>query len=429
MRNRVLSGFLLVCAAAAPVAAQDSESTRPPPSAPVFSLPPGNPVNPEPEPDVQGPRVPGESAPRRIVEDRPQTTPPPATANQPQPTAPVNARNAEAPARQTADRAAPVPVGTQTRSAQQAGPAAGASNAPETPEPAAGQSVAAPIPQADDPVAPATISPGNEAAAEEAGGALSSWWALVPALLLVALAAFLGFRRRARRDAAMTEESVVEPKIGEAEPVPPKLAMPTHRLTPTPATSEPPQPIVPARPATPSLHTAPADTAARPGRIEINLVPLNARLTPEGLAIDYRLHIANVGKDPLSDIAVALTIRAADRLTGHVPMQQPDPIFTLDRLDPGKIVEQDGKMRLPLQTIKPVIINGRPVCVPVVDMMPRYSDAAGNVHERHATILVGSEHNPPTAKVAPFALDKPEAEYRRVGCRLLQIPEKAAAAA
>lgn len=154
---------------------------------------------------------------------------------------------------------------------------------------------------------------------------------------------------------------------------------------------------------------------------------MEARLGADGLVINYRLHIANVGQEPLTDIAVALAIRAADHQTGQAPAERPETAFSLDRLDPGKIVEQDGRMRLSLNVIKPVTIGGRPVCVPVVDMMPCYTDSAGEVHERRATILVGSEHNPPTPKVAPFPLDKPNAHYRQVGCRLLNLPARAAA--
>ena len=255
----------------------------------------------------------------------------------------------------------------------------------------------------------------------------------MPAVLLVILAVFLGLRRRARREAAAAEQPLQVAETASPRPIEPKLAMPTHKLTaepaPAPVATQPPQPVMPVRPTTPSLQVAPPDAPAQPGRIEINFVPRAARLTPEGLVIDYRLHIANVGREPLADIAVALAVRAADRLTGHAPLQRPDPILTLERLEPGKALEQDGLMRLPMRAIKPVTINGRPVCVPVVDMMPRYTDLAGTVHERHVTILVGGEHNPPTAKVAPFVLDTPNAQYGRVGCRLLQVPEKAVAAA
>ena len=122
MRNGVVSACLLICVAAMPAAAQESDAAQPRPSAPIFSLPPGDPVDPESEPDVQGPRAPGESAPRRIVDEEPQPVParPPVTANQPQPVAPSDSGASQQPGRQAANGSAASPPVTSREPAQTA---------------------------------------------------------------------------------------------------------------------------------------------------------------------------------------------------------------------------------------------------------------------------------------------------------------------
>lgn len=444
MELRIASALALALAASAPAMAQGSETAPAPrPSPPVFDLRPGNPVDPEPEPNVQGPRIPGESVPRLI--DRDRQTP---SADAPGPSAPAQSGPARpAPAATSAgaggvppvagaDRSAPTGTATATnRPPPGSAPDARANveSAPASPSGNTPTVTTGPAPGAMPPAMADGLPsiPGTAAAPpsiDEPGQGFPLWWLLVPLGLAVLLAAGLGLRRRRAAggapsvDDARLFEAPAKNPAAPAPPAPqPKLAMPTHRLTPDPE-SEGSAPA-------PMPAAEPAPTADAPARFEVQFMPLSARFTPQGLTIAYRLEVANVGSEPLGDVAVALSARPAERLATSAASAPTEPVLAIERLETGTRAQQDGEIRLPSEAIEQLEMGGRNVCVPVVEMVPRYRDAEAKMHQRRLVLLVGCEHDPPTAKMAPFPLDKPFTHFGRLGCRMVQVPENAAVAA
>lgn len=383
---------------AAPALAQETDDTdavaR---QAPVFDLQPGE-TRPAPQPNVQGPRAPGQPAPRLLGQDEPDAVPAPVPVFTD--TAPVaTPPDSESAAADTASADAtapsarpPVPVseaqaGTQddaTIVVPEAVPAQPAGRTAELRDEAS---------QAE--TAPSESRPGRDG---------TPWWMWLIGLGILALFAFAGprlARRRVREVEAETEpEPAAEPEAGP---------LPEPAATPVPG----PNPV-----SAPAAQRAAKDA---PSRVEIDFRPRTARLSTLGLTVGYQLLIKNISEESLRDITVRLGMRCADDAAMTSGAATGEPCLSLDRLEPGEERVHNGEIRLDPQTFRPLQSDGKPMLVPIVDMMPSYRDADGVLHEMHAAMLVGRELEPPRPKMQPFWLERGFGQFGAIGCRMLSV--------
>jgi hypothetical protein len=393
-----------VAAPLSPVLAQEAgtEAQTETPSAepqrpPIFSLPPGE-VRERPQPDVQGPRAPGISSPRLIGPDP-----------EPTPSSSANSSRPAVPSRQP-DPAPPVivsrPQSAPDHAAQSRVPVSRPpSNTPDTDSPSIAD---LPRPRiAEESSAPEqaeTDSSSVAAVPADQGGI--AWW-----VWLLGLGAIAGLAAAIRL--VRTRRSVEEEKTLEPAPLVRKKAEPEADPAPTPAAEAP----------TPAMATAPSapPTADAPSRIEVDFQPLSARLSTLGLTLSYRLTLFNISDEPLRDIAVRLGMRCADSAAMEGSSEAGPPCVSLDALEAGASHTHTGEIRLDPQVFKPFQSDGKPMLVPIVDMFPCYRDSDDVLHEMHAAMLVGREHEPPAPKMQPFWLERGFGQFGMIGCRMLSV--------
>ncbi|MCA1749509.1 MAG: hypothetical protein LC634_08270, partial [Sphingomonadales bacterium] len=418
MRKTVILFSLALWGAIGAAPAQAQQESTQQPSRPVFSLPPGDPVEEQPDPNVQGPRAPGVPAPRVIDPNAPReesrraqqtrTQPPPTT----QQTAPE--RNAQA------DPPAAAPRGTPTRQSAQALAASGAAaDRPLGDETAAdgtgdfaedgslfdyGSERTAP---ADTSSAPGpAVTPSAEA---ETGR--PPIWLIGLALLIAAGLGYVFWRRRAQPIAdtglAATEAFAPQP---EPEPSPEPEALPEPAPEPEPLAAAP----------STSAPVAPSKPAA--AQLELHFEPLEARWSEAGLTLAFRLYLRNISDQPVHEVAVHLGIRSADRNLGPSQGRAGLPNLFLDTLKARDMSAHEGEMRLDDKAITPVMVDGREMVLPVVDIMPCYRDSADAMRKIEVALLVGRERNPPAEKLAPLPVRTALGPSERLGCRNIVLP-------
>ncbi|MBC2778529.1 hypothetical protein [Parasphingopyxis marina] len=413
MKRRVTFLLAATIGAMAPAAiavAQEAETAPPPrPSPPVFSLPENR--APAPQPDVQGPRAPGIAAPRLIRPDDERQQPPARQGDAAPPAQrSVLPESNPVPERQPAERNEPVtaertPVPRETVTVED-----GDAPLPENID--APVTEAQPLPE----TGPGEVIP-TPVEDPESGGL--PWWLFAGlGLLGVAVLAFLFGRRRG--DVVEDEEPAFEAEEAKRSAIPVAEPSAPANIPPRPA----PVPAAPVQAA-----PAPETASDEPARVAIDFEPLVARFTPAGLIVSYRIHLENICDEEVSDVAICLGIRGADHGAMERPVEPGVPCVALDALPVNKRAIHEGEIQLAASLIRPLRVDDKAMLVPIIDLMPRYRDSDGRLHEHHATLLLGRESNPPAAKMAPFRLDGGFSQFGKLGCRLLRAGEPKRAAA
>ncbi len=407
-----ISALVAMTAMALPAHAQEADNppaqqARPP----VFDLQPG-PTREEPQPNVQGPRAPGLPAPR-LIEDEEEPPSPvqaqPQAQPQPQPQTQTTQNDAATASPSAGQPAAPTdrapPVGSTNAPADTA-------NSDAVPVDPAPPSIADPSIPAPEDIAERNAPATAPATPADSGGV--PWWvwlglvfAIGAAIAVVRLAASKRSEQAPRFAPARSPQSGRDPL---PEPLPRPALPPAPRVTPKPLPT-PPRTAPPAEP----------DAEDRPSRIIVDFQPLKARLSTVGLTISYRLDIQNVSDENLTEIGVQLGIRCADGAPGKPQINPEPPCVTLDALKPGERHVQTSVIRLDPDAYRPVQSDGRLMIVPVVDMLPKYRDGDGALHEMHAEMLIGREHLPPQPKMQPFWLERGFGQFEKIGCRMVSV--------
>ena len=399
---------MLVAIAAMAMPAHAQEAENPPAQQqrpPVFDLQPG-PTREEPQPNVQGPRAPGLPAPRLIEdEEEPQV--------QAQPQAQPQTQTTEG------DVATPSPSTDQSIATTDRAPPASSSDAPADADSSdavaidtAPPSIANPSVPAPEDIAERDAPATAPAVPADTGGV--PWWVWLGLVLAVGAAIAVVRIAARKRSAQAPRFAPARSPQSDRDPLPKPLPKPA----PSPAPRVTPKPL-PTPPRTaPSAEPGDED---RPSRIVVDFQPIKARLSTVGLTISYRLDIQIVCDEDLTEIAVRLGIRCADSQPGQ-PQINPEPAcVTLDRLQPGERHAQTGVIRLDPDAYRPVQADGKPMIVPMVDMLPKYRDGDGELHKMHAEMLVGREHVPPQPKMQPFWLEKGFGQFEKIGCRMVSV--------
>lgn len=440
---------LIFCASAISFASPASTQTtpsepvpEPPPSVNDFSLTPGgDQTSPQPAPEVpaDNPSTPETTSP--AAGSQPDTAAP-----QPSVSAPTSASRLPAPAANNRppdpapDRPQPKPTSRSTTVnpvPQQQIPETTVDTEP-APQPEESDPVASSIP--DTPLEQA-VPPAEQTVADEneyRGYLLPI--SLILAALLASVAGLVVWRRK--KNKISTEDAVLETAPVETSPV----KTPAEPVEPEPA---PPEEISPSPPVPPNRKTASEPVRetdgfvtskigkAPPARqpvpqpepskldesslLETNFTAKHASSTLMNAVVGYQIDIRNLAKGPIQNLKISgAMIQADHNVVDNAAASQGLLLEELENLSAGKSETVSGEIRLPLNSFSPIIFQSQKLMVPLVLLRFDYDDQDGIPQVQTANFLIGTEHNPPQAKMAPFRLDQGPKNYRNVSHRSFQ---------
>ena len=204
-------------------------------------------------------------------------------------------------------------------------------------------------------------------------------------------------------------------------PAPITATAPTPSPEPTPTPAHGPAPA-PASVSAPIAHAAPI---AQPPRLLLDFTTLGVDVTLVNAVARYHLAITNMADIPVSDVALHGSVVQARR--GMPPTIDPmlgDSLLPLLQkvadIAPDGTQRCEGQIRLPLQQIEPIEMQGRLLFVPVVHIWIGYSGPDGTRYAVTQSFVLGEESSPPGPRVGPLRLDLGPRRFTGVGQRPLQ---------
>lgn len=461
-----------------PVASQAQEA-----SPGSFSLPPGPQSEQQAPTDVQGP-VDSESAPPRRtdqpVEQAPADVVPriapvpvPVPVPVPQQDAPRQRARPEAP---RDDQPARNPV-QQPRTQPESAPAETAPDVPDA-DPGLALPVPAPAPFPGPELAdPPVVAPETQDTADAPDGSI--WWWLAAGLVALISLVVMGLRQRTR--AAKSPVAAISPEASaDTVPTPPLRSPPVVSTAAPAAPSAPdaPKPVpsapfgtiqasgltfaaaptrTPAAPPAPTPAPAPAPVAgdasvpaqSQPSvaasapmaaatppvsadavagqapRLLLDFTTLGVDVTLVNAVARYHLGVTNLADIQVSDVVLhGAVVQARRGMPPTVdPMRGESLLPLLQKIDdiaPDGTQRCEGQIRLPLDQIDPIEMQGRLLFVPVVHIWIGYSGPDGTRYAVTQSFVLGEESSPPGPRVGPLRLDLGPRRFTEVGQRPLQ---------
>lgn len=186
--------------------------------------------------------------------------------------------------------------------------------------------------------------------------------------------------------------------------------------------------MVPAAPTATAVTAAeatdplmPVPSGARPA-ITLDLTIQQAGIDGDMLCVGFEIALHNEGEVAATDLRLHVELRTedaraqlptADRPADPIDRPMAEPIA----LAPGADVVLAAKAVLPVAQINRLMLQGRPMCVPVVVLSARYRWAGGGKAELGVDYLIGIDR-PGNPRLGPFWLDVPPRLYDRIGMRL-----------
>lgn len=139
----------------------------------------------------------------------------------------------------------------------------------------------------------------------------------------------------------------------------------------------------------------------------------------------YHLAITNMADIPVSQVALHGTVVQARRgMPPTVDPLQGDSLLPLLQhlgdIAPDTSQRCEGQMRLPLDQIEPIEMQGRLLFVPMVHIWIGYSGPDGTRYAVTQSFVIGEESEPPGPRVGPLRLDLGPRRFTQVGQRPLQ---------
>jgi hypothetical protein len=421
--------ILSLAAGTAPVRAQDSAAPTPAPSS-IFRLPPANEGR---TPGVQGPSdnglppvAPGE---RRGSQPTPAPTPPPTPAPpQVTPTRPTTATTpAPAPARRdttasAAARSAPTPATAA------ATPGANLSDSAALPPLQSGTPPIAPPTAA----VPSVVDDTPAVAAPTAPSSGTPLWAWILAAFAALGAGLWYWRRRPALAGPAADAADPEPRAAAPQPAPRAATPPARPAVPPPA----PRPAAPAAPRSPAIAEPRAAsplvtraTGEQRAVVGMALDIRSIRFAPDHVAVGFALNLINQGSLPATGLMVRIALNQGSAMPEAVLARFFDgaggSVLRDDMtLAVGAGEELSTEVMLPRAAIKPLMIGGKPMLVPVIALDVTYHwDGVGDAFGQNAgSFVLGRAAAPGTGdKLAPLPLDRASYTVDRPGGRATAI--------
>lgn len=165
----------------------------------------------------------------------------------------------------------------------------------------------------------------------------------------------------------------------------------------------------------------PVPSGARPA-ITLDLTIQQAGIDGDMLCVGFEIALHNEGDVAATDIRLRVELRTEDARAQLPSVDRPAepidrPMAEPFALDPGADVVLAAKAVLPVAQINRLMLQGRPMCVPVVALSASYRWAGGGKAELGVDYLIGI-NRPGNPRLGPFWLDVPPRRYDRIGMRL-----------
>lgn len=404
--------LLIAAPAAMPVAAQQAETAKPPPSGGFNLENVGRPTRQTTQPQVEGPINPDAPVATRPV---PRPVPAPTQGNTAQPQRPslatptivlpqpaatrptarpaaIARRPAAAPA---TDRAARAPASTTATASTDRPPAATTA-----------------LPTIRDPLAGAPI------VRSDGGSGSFPWaWLLAAIALLGGLAYYLRSRNRGW-----------QPTVGV-----PLTQAKANRDTDSDRGDTPRENTVPPASAPVALAALPVEASvpvAQTGEgIEVTFVPDYAAATFTRVAMRYVVTVRNSGSKPVKDLAIrAAMIPASAEQDQELAAFMADDTRVIshrvEKLGAGQSVDIEGEMALPLNQARAVRYGQRLLFVPVAAFAIAFTRNR-SARRLPLAYMVGVDSGGAQGKMGPLRLDLGPKTYNHVGQRPLALASAA----
>lgn len=186
---------------------------------------------------------------------------------------------------------------------------------------------------------------------------------------------------------------------------------------PAPAPQAPPEPV-------PETSSA-AASVAQPPRLLLDFTTLGVDVTLVNAIARYHLGITNMSDITVSEVALHGAVVQArrgmpptiDPLRGDVLLPK---LQTLEDIAADATRRCEGQIRLPLEQIEPIEMQGRLLFVPVVHIWIGYTGPDGTRYAVTQSFVIGEESSPPGPRVGPLRLDLGPRRFTEVGQRPLQ---------
>ena len=215
--------------------------------------------------------------------------------------------------------------------------------------------------------------------------------AALAALLIAGIIALLVFRRRRGR-----------PRASEQEPAPEAADLP------------------PVLPVVVAPEPSAADPTVRPA-IELDFSVTRAGIEGEQLAVAFEISLRNGGEARADDIRVHVELRtvgarAEPPVAGPVAAIE-RPMVAPFALEPGAEAQFSATAVLPVARIDRLMLQGRPMCAPIVALTASYRWPGGGKAELGVDYLLGIGR-PGNPRLSPIWLDEPPRLHERIGMRV-----------
>lgn len=454
-RYRAAVPAILALALVMPMAGQAQDG-----SPGSFSLPPGPQPQQQPPSNVQGP-VDSESTPPRRTDQPVDRAPDPVVPSIAPVPVPVPQQRQEEPPRQ---RARPEAQRDQPQAQPPAQrPRPEAESSAQTPQdPAVDAAPPAPSVVAPPPLplpnldtdAPTATMPEAEAADDAGDGSLWLWLGagLVALLSLIVMGLRQRSAGRARSEAeaapVVPTATVPTPPLRKPPPQPqtaPRAPAAPPARTPAPAApfgtiqstslsfgaapvpkpAPAPAPYSPPAPQPGPVPQSAPDAGAQAPRLLLDFTTLGVDVTLVNAIARYHLAITNMADIAVSGIALhGAVVQARRGMPPTVDPMRGDSLLpllqTLADIAPDGTQRCEGQIRLPLEQIEPIEMQGRLLFVPVVHIWIGYSGPDGARYAVTQSFVLGEESSPPGPRVGPLRLDLGPRRFTEVGQRPLQ---------
>jgi hypothetical protein len=189
--------------------------------------------------------------------------------------------------------------------------------------------------------------------------------------------------------------------------------------------SKPPAPAPQAPPAPAPETSSVAASVAQPPRLLLDFTTLGVDVTLVNAIARYHLGITNMSDITVSEVALHGAVVQArrgmpptiDPLRGDVLLPK---LQTLEDIAADATRRCEGQIRLPLEQIEPIEMQGRLLFVPVVHIWIGYTGPDGTRYAVTQSFVIGEESSPPGPRVGPLRLDLGPRRFTEVGQRPLQ---------
>ncbi len=238
-------------------------------------------------------------------------------------------------------------------------------------------------------------------------------------IILTGLGLFIWRRKKSRAAPETKKQNFVEAGL-EPEPEFEVETVHIKKAAPPLSSGNITSRILPA----PLPHSNGPDTnpaSRRPdGFIRIIFTAENVSTTLFNAVLGYQISLTNKSDRRLGDIKLqAIMAQANGESIKNMPVLPNEILHHLQEILPGKTVILSGELRLPFNAIIPIRVNGQALLIPLARFGIRYVTEDGTVKQQSASYIVGQEHAPRRAKMAPFRLDIGPRRFGPAGQRQL----------